>query len=309
MSVTVPGGRAVAERGVVANFVTPGWFATYDIPILDGRDIEPADRAEATPVVVVNDALARKYLPAGGAVGQRLAGVRPGGEAFRIVGVAGNAVFRSARVSFSSASLALRDPIPPTIYIPLAQSAGMRPPGSTTVNISVRSASDAPTTLNRTIGAALLSIDDGLTYGTRALDEQVRASMAQERLVAWLSVFFGGLALLLAGVGLYGVTAYSVARRRTEIGIRMALGADTRGVITLVLSRVALLVGAGIAAGLLASAWLSRFVSTLLFGLEPHDPTAMTVAALTLALVGTVAGGLPALRATRIDPADVLRHH
>jgi len=309
MSVTVPDGREVAERGVVANFVTPGWFATYNIPILEGRDIEPGDRAEATPVVVVNDALARKYFPAGGAVGQRLAGVRPGGEDLRIVGVAGNAVFRSAAVSFSSTSLALRDPIPPTLYIPLAQSAAMRPPGATTVTISLRSVTGAPTTLNRTIGAALVSIDDGLTYSTRALDEQVRAAMAQERLVAWLSAFFGGLALLLAGVGLYGVTAYSVARRRTEIGIRMALGADAARVLTLVLSRVAMLVCSGIVVGLLASAWLSRFVAALLFGLEPRDPVAMTIAAATLALAGVLAGGLPALRATRIDPADVLRHH
>ena len=309
MSVAVPGGREVAERGVVANYVTPGWFATYDIPILDGRDIEPGDRAEASPVVVVNDALARKYFPAGAAVGQSLAGARPGGEALRIVGVAGNAVFRSARVSFSSASLALRDPIPPTIYIPLAQSASIRPPGSTTVNISIRSASGAPTTLNRTIGAALLSIDDGLTYSSHALDEHVRASMAQERLVAWLAAFFGALALLLAALGLYGVTAYSVARRRTEIGVRMALGADGLRVLTLVLSRVALLVGGGIAVGLLASAWLSRFVSALLFGLDPRDPLVMIVAALTLAIAGAVAGGLPAFRATRIDPAEVLRHH
>jgi putative ABC transport system permease protein len=308
MTVTAPGGAAAAERGVVANFVTPGWFDTYGIPIVEGRDVEPRDAAAASPVVVVNEALARKYFPVGSALGQTLAGVRPGGGVLTIVGVAGNAVFRSARVSFTSASLALRDPIPPTLYIPLTQSEILRPPGSTTVNVSIRFAAGAPATLSRTIGAALMSVTDGLTYSSRLLEEQVRASVAQERLVAWLSAFFGGLALLLAGLGLYGVTAYSVARRRTEIGIRMALGADTSSVVTLVLSRVAWLVSAGIVAGLLASAWLSRFVSSLLFGLAPRDPMAMTIAAITLAIAGALASGLPALRATRIDPADVLRH-
>ena len=255
----------------------------------------------------MNEALARKYFPAGGAVGQTLGGIRRGADNIRIVGVAANAVFRSSRFSTSTASLALRDPVPPTLYIPLAQSAGIGPPASTTVSISVRSASGSPTSLNREIGTAIMSVDDAVTYSFRLLGDQVRASMVQERLVAWLSASFGGLALLLAALGLYGVTAYSVARRRTEIGIRMALGADSARVLVLVLSRLSLLMGAGIALGLLASAWLSRFVASLLFEVQPRDPLAMTLAVVTLIAAGALAGGLPALRATRIDPVDVLR--
>jgi len=125
--------------------------------------------------------------------------------------------------------------------------------------------------------------------------------------VAMLAGFFGALALLLAGLGLYGVTSYAVTRRRTEIGIRMALGAAPGGVVRLVLSRVTLLVGIGVVVGGAVSLWASRFVETLVYGLEPRDPATFTIAAVVLAVVGAVAGWLPAQRASRIDPAEVLR--
>jgi ABC-type antimicrobial peptide transport system permease subunit len=122
-----------------------------------------------------------------------------------------------------------------------------------------------------------------------------------------LSGFFGALALLLAAIGLYGVTSYAVSRRRTEIGIRMALGADARGIVGLVLRRVGLLVGAGIIVGAAISLWASRFVGSLVYGLEPRDPATFAAAAAVLAAIGAIAGWLPARRATHIDPAQVLR--
>jgi ABC-type antimicrobial peptide transport system permease subunit len=122
-----------------------------------------------------------------------------------------------------------------------------------------------------------------------------------------LSGFFGALALLLAAVGLYGVTAYAVARRRTEIGIRIALGAAPACVVRLVLSRLAALVGLGVLIGAALSVWTSTFVASLLYGLEPRDPATLVGAAATLAAVGGLAGWLPAWRASRIDPAQVLR--
>ena len=125
--------------------------------------------------------------------------------------------------------------------------------------------------------------------------------------MALLSGFFGTLALLLAAIGLYGVTAYAVARRRTEIGIRIALGAIPGRVVRLVVARVAMFVGVGLVAGTAASLWLSRFVATLVYGLEPRDTSTLMGATVVLAAVAVVAASFPARRATRIDPAAVLR--
>jgi putative ABC transport system permease protein len=121
-----------------------------------------------------------------------------------------------------------------------------------------------------------------------------------------LSGFFGGLALLLAGLGLYGVTAYAVARRRAEIGIRMVLGAAPAGIVRLVLGRVSQLVGLGVILGVGVSLWMSTLIASLLYGVEPRDPMILFGAALTLSAVGVLAGGVPAYRASRIDPAEVL---
>jgi ABC-type antimicrobial peptide transport system permease subunit len=152
-----------------------------------------------------------------------------------------------------------------------------------------------------------MRVHPDLSISFQPLVEQVNAALAQERLVAMISGFFGALALLLAGLGLYGVTSYAVSRRRAEIGIRLALGSDPVRIVRLVLSRVALLVVAGIAAGAALSLWAAQFVGTLLYGLEPRDPETFAGAAVILALVGALAGWIPARRAARTDPATVLR--
>ena len=125
--------------------------------------------------------------------------------------------------------------------------------------------------------------------------------------MATLAGFFGVLAMLLAGLGLYGVTAYAVARRRAEIGIRMALGATPASVVHMVVLRVAILVGSGALVGVGISAWLGRSIASLLYGIQPHDSLTMASSVLTLAVLGTLAAWLPAWRASRLDPADVLR--
>ena len=125
--------------------------------------------------------------------------------------------------------------------------------------------------------------------------------------MAMLSGSFGALGLLLSPLGLYGVTAYAMNRRRTEIGIRMAIGAAPARVVRLVLGRVTRLLGTGVVIGAGASLWASRFVAALLYGLEPHDPVTLTSSAAVLAAVGALAGWLPASRASRINPAEVLR--
>jgi ABC-type antimicrobial peptide transport system permease subunit len=182
----------------------------------------------------------------------------------------------------------------------------VKEPGSG-VTIGIRAAGGSPMNLARGLTDAFAHVDPRAAITYRSLSEQVTGTLTQERLVARLSVFFGGLALLLAALGLYGVTAYAVSRRRTEIGIRMALGAAPSGVTRLVLWRVAWLVAIGVAAGAAISLWASKFIATLLYGLEPRDPVTFVGAALLLALIGLVAGWLPARRASRIDPTVVLR--
>jgi ABC-type antimicrobial peptide transport system permease subunit len=161
--------------------------------------------------------------------------------------------------------------------------------------------------LAKSIASALTSVRGDVAITFRPLEDQVNAAMTQERVVAILSGFFGGLALLLAGLGLYGVTSYAVSRRRTELGIRMALGANPGGVVALVLRRVAILVGVGVIVGIGASLWAARFIRTLLYGLQPQDTTTLVAASAVLVGIGAMAGWLPARRASRIDPAQVLR--
>ena len=284
-------------RTAYVNFVTPGWFATYGTAIRQGRDFTAADSKEAPPVIVVNDAFVRKYLagknPVGAVVGFERGLAAPTTKT--VVGVVGDAAYGSLRAADE-----------PVEYAPLAQ---IDFPMTPLVDnaISVRSANGPPMMLARSIGEAFARVDRDITVAFRPVSEQVDASLTQERLVAMLSGFFGALALLLAGLGLYGITAYGVARRRTEIGIRMALGSTGTRVVQLVVSRSAALVAIGVVIGVGVSVWASRFVSSLLFGLDAHDPATLAAAGATLVLVAVAAAWLPARRASRLDPASVLR--
>ena len=246
-------------------------------------------------MALVNEAFARQYVGGANPIGRTLRRqARPGepNPPIEIVGLVEDAVYRS-----------LRQEPPPTMYLPLAQ----LPDPRSEVAVTVRAATGAPLRLTRSITEAVAGVDRNVSLSFRTLADQVGASLTQERLVALLSGFFGGLALLLAGLGLYGVTTYAVGRRRTEIGIRLALGAVPAGVIRLVLARVTLLVGLGIAAGIGISLWAAGFASALLYGLEPRDPATLTLAAGVLGAVVALAGWLPARRASRLDPARVLR--
>jgi predicted permease len=300
--IEVAGAPVMSERDRTArhNYITPGWFAAYGTPILQGRDVDPRDTAAAPQVIVINDAFARKFFPGRNPLGEAVT-IKPErvGEVpipRTVVGVAGNAVYQSVREDFA---------VRPIMYLPLAQSVGLAPLDS--VQIGVRSAAGSPAALSRSVAAALTAIDRNLAFRLQPLADQVNASLIQERLVAMLSGFFGGLALLLAALGLYGVTTYAVSRRRTEIGIRMALGAAPAAVVRLVLARVAMLVGIGAAIGSGLSLWASTFIASLLYGLEPHDPITLLGAVVTLAVVGVAAGWLPVRRASRVDPSVVLR--
>jgi putative ABC transport system permease protein len=291
--VPVPPGPDATSVSV--NLVSADWFSTYGMRMLAGRVVETTDTADSPKVMVVNEAFARKFLGGQNPVGHRIYQKGFPGRApveRQIVGYVEDAVYRS-----------LRDPIPPTMYVPIPQQ--QEPPSS--MSLSVRAAGGPPALLTRSLAQALTGVNPDVAITFRPLADQVDAALTQERLVAMLSGFFGALALLLAGLGLYGVTSYAVNRRRAEIGIRMALGAAPGGVIAMVLRRVAMLVGAGVVVGGAVSWWAARFVTSLLYGLQPRDPGTLATAAIVLGAIGALAGWLPARRAARLDPARVLR--
>jgi ABC-type antimicrobial peptide transport system permease subunit len=176
-----------------------------------------------------------------------------------------------------------------------------------TGSLTVAAAPGQRAAVERGLATALRRVDPDASFTFRTFDELVGATIVQDRLVAILSGFFGVLALLLAGIGLYGVMSHTVNRRRTEIGIRMALGADSGAILRLVLQRVGVLVVAGIAGGLAISLWAAGLVQTMLFQLDARDPATFGGAALVLVLVGAIAAWLPARRAAALDPAGVLR--
>jgi predicted permease len=290
------GRQAEPERRVGYNLVTPGWFATYGTALHRGRDFNQGDGEGAPRVAVINEALRRRLLPDRDPVGNTVYAGPCGGAGCTVVGLVADTVYGRS----------LRDEPPPVVYVPLAQSAGDAP--APRFLISLRTALDARQIADG-LAAALRGIDPGLTFSLRPLARDLEASVAEERLLARLAGFFGGLALLLSSVGLYGVASYGVTRRRAEIGIRLALGGQPRRLLAVLLRRTALLVLAGTLAGLLATAWLSRFVAPLLFGLGPHDPFTLIAATVILLVVAAIAAWIPARQALRVDPAQVLREN
>ncbi len=280
------------------NGITPGWVATFGTPLLAGRDISERDSASSPRVALVNQSFSRKFLNGANPVGHIIRLPRePEAPPLEIVGLLADAAYRSVR----EATL-------PTVYVPLWQSSEHgRPDAPAIVTLSVRATAPQPGLLTKSVAAAIAEINPTLALTFQPLETEINDTLMRERLLALLSASFGVLALLMAAVGLYGVTAYSVNLRRGEIGIRMALGASRGSVIRLVLGRVSILIGSGIVLGLAIGAWSSRFVATLLYGLEPGDPPTLIVSAATLALIGAFAGWLPANRASRLDPTEVLR--
>ena len=298
--VEVDGGPRLTPPQNVSyrNVVTPDWFATYGTRLVAGRDFDDRDRPSAPGVAIVNETFARTLLQGRNPVGLRIRNP-PRHRARRsawmeVVGVVADATY-----------LSLRDAVPATLYVPLAQQdvTGF----FSFVTLSVRAASGPPALLARGVGDAIARVDPEIAITFTPLKQQVDAALVQERIMAMLSGSFGALALLLSALGLYGVTAYAVNRRRTEIGIRMAIGAAPARVVRLVLARVAMLVGIGVVIGAGASVWASRFVAALLYGLEPRDPVTLVSSSAVLAAAGAIAGWLPAYRASRLDPAEILR--
>jgi hypothetical protein len=287
-----------SQSRIAFNFVTPGWFAAYGTTLRAGRDFTVRDTAASAPVVIVNDAFVRAFMPGASPLGETIPHPRSrGGEVLRtVVGVVDDAVFDSQR-----------EGIQPIVYLPVAQSGG-GPSGLTAISLGVRPAVGAPVQLARSVGAAVRGVDRDLSFSFSLSEDHVLASVRQERLVAMLSGFFGALALVIAALGLYGVTSYTMNRRVTEIGIRRALGAQRAHVLGLVLGQSLTLTGVGIGLGVAGAAAVTRSLRGLLFGLTPLDPATFIGVAALFAIVATLAALLPAHRATRVDPLVALRN-
>ena len=286
-----------SQSRVEFNFVTPGWFAAYGTGVRTGRDFSVRDTAGAPPVVVVNEAFARALMPGRSPVGETIPYPRSReGEVQRtIVGIVGDTVFDSQR-----------EGIQPIVYLPVAQ-AGIEPGNLTEISVGVRPAAGSPMQIARSVGAAIIGVDPGLSFTFRPMTDHVDGSVRRERLVAALSELFGALALVIAALGLYGVTSYTVNRRFSEIGIRMALGAQRGQVFGLILGHSLTLTSVGIALGLAGATATTRYVRGMLFGITPLDPSTFIAVAVMFAIVAATAAAIPAHRATKVDPLVALR--
>jgi putative ABC transport system permease protein len=283
---------------ITFNFVTPGWFAAYGTTLRAGRDFTAHDTAGSVPVAMVNGAFVRGFMQGSSPVGKLIPypRVRTGEIRRTIVGVVDDAVFDSQR-----------EGVQPMVYLPLAQAAAISPGGLTTISLGVRPKAGPPAQLASAVGAAVAGVHPDLSFSFALLENHVQASLRQERVVAIVSGFFGGLALIIAALGLYGVTSDEAARRTGEIGIRRALGASRAHVLGLMVGRSLTLTGFGIALGLAGAAMSTRSLGGLLFGLTPLDPGTFIGVAVLFAIVAALAALLPAQRAANVDPLVALR--
>jgi predicted permease len=296
VSATLPDGSTRTTLGWL-NFVSPSFFETFGTPLLSGRDIAASDRPGAPPVAVVNETLARQIFGAANPVGRTLRhqvyheNVPPTTEEVEIVGLVRDARYGS-----------LRQAAPPTVYFALAQQS--RPRRS--IQFALRTAGRAEALVGP-LAAMMKATDARVTYTPRTFSTQVREAMQVERLVAALCTAFGALALLLAAIGLYGVLAYSVAERRAEIGVRMALGATPARIRNWVLGRMGLTVAFGATVGVGLALWASRFARSLLYGVQAGDARVLAGGVAVLLVVAAFAAWWPARRAARVDPMTSLR--
>jgi putative ABC transport system permease protein len=295
-AIEVPGFEAASARdkSVRRAAVGPDYFAALGTTLRAGRAFDSHDTTQAPRIAIINEALARKFFSGRNPVGQHVAQKSGPGDALvhlEIVGVAQDSKYES-----------LREAIAPMLYTPFAQQ-------DVASNISayvLRTTGD-PHTLMPSLSTAIGRVHKDITFGFSPLSEQIDASLIQEKLLAMLAGFFGVLALLVAGVGLYGVMWLAMTRRRGEIGIRMALGAQPDAVTRMIMREVAVVAMAGLGAGALIAIVTGRLVTNLLYGLTSTDFTTWIIAIALLAIVAALASYLPARRAARIDPMLALR--
>ncbi|MEO7360658.1 MAG: FtsX-like permease family protein, partial [Gemmatimonadaceae bacterium] len=295
--ITVPGftSKSGHDAMIFLNAVSSDFFSTLNTRIIAGRTFGPGDRSGAQKVALVNQTTARKFFGVDNPLGKqfRLPGQRDKeiGPGIEVIGLVEDAKYSS-----------LREAPRAVAYLPMSQS----DEANSSINFEVRTSGEMPAVMSG-ITQLMAQISPHISLEYKRLDDQVAASLTRERLLATLSVFFGVLALLLATIGLYGIISYGVSRRRNEIGIRLALGAERLNVLRMVLGEVARLMAIGIAIGLAGAMAGSRYVAAFLFGVKPNDVLTFALSAAVLATVALLAGAIPAWRAARLDPMLALR--
>jgi predicted permease len=284
------------EDPVPLRAVMPDFFRTLGIPVLDGRAVESTDTQGASPVVVLNESLAKRFWT-GDAVGRRISFAGPEGPWYEVVGVVGD-----------TRDAGLDQPPPPAVYVPFAQRREQwRWLSWQTLVVRARPGF-APADLVPSIRYALNGIDPLLALrSVKTINDLYAENTARRRFAMQLTAGFAALALLLGALGIYAIVAYSVAERRREIGIRLALGAQPRSVLRQVVRRALGLAGAGAAIGAVSAFGLTRFLESLLFGVEPTDAATFAAMAGLLMAIAALAAWLPARRVMRVDPVQALR--
>jgi predicted permease len=288
----------VPDRGVriYRHSVSPNFFAALGMPIVGGRDFDARDTAGAPPVAIVSRKFANRIWPNGDAVGKRFTIGRGASPVWiTVIGVVGDVRYRSLTID------AMRNPEDPDLYFPLAQ----RPDGALAV---IASTAGSATSLIAPVRERVQGFDRDIpVFGERTFSDLVARRMSAFRLSATVMTFFGVVALLLAGIGVYGLINYSVLQRRQEIGVRVALGAGRREIYGLVVKDALRLTAAGIAIGVIAAIPAARLIATQLYGVAPGDPATFGAIMALLLAVGLAATLMPARRAARVDPIIALR--
>jgi predicted permease len=281
-------GRGPLDRNVAYDVVGPGYFSTLGVPVLHGG--EATDRDGTREGCVVNEVFARRFLDGRNPVGLTLILDADGNHVCPVLGMAGNARTQD-----------LRDDVEPRFYVRS---------GAYSINsptFMLRTTVD-PATLTGAVRATLQQVNPALPVLTVAtVTEHVAPLVAQDRATAQLAVVFGGLALALAAIGLYGVLSYGIARRKPELAVRIALGAQWHRVVSMIVAETTWVLAAGLIAGGALTYTASRLLVSRLYGVEPGDPLTLAIATIVLVLVALVATVLPAARASRVDPIAALR--
>ncbi len=283
----------VRDAMVFYNAVSEGFLETFGTRLVAGRDFTSGDRIGSSRVAIINEAMSRKFFGAESPIGREFVEERPYGprQAYTVIGLVTDAKYFS-----------LREEPRPTAYLAITQAAME----DRRVSFALRT-DDHPLALSAQVEREVAAVHPAISLELIPFAAQVDFSLSRERLLATLAVFFGVLALVLAVIGLYGTMSYAVARRRQEIGVRMALGAARSGVMRMILLEALWLIVLGVAAGFALAAMGARWLESFLFGVAPGDPGTIMLAALTLASVSFAAAAVPAWRAARNDPVIALR--